>query len=222
MSRSALARTIGIAALSVVALLAAIPSASAQEPCSCPERDSLERDRVRLDARAGIAIPTADMRDYVDEGPVIGAGLGYRLDGFDERVSVRADWTAALMRPAHRGPLRSKGVDIPPRGSETDLHHLTAGLQVEISDPEVADVEVRVHGGAGVTFLSTEETELAEGGDFTQFTVDGGIELAVPLGEGISFIGRGDVYVLPFRAGAPSHLLKEVTLPVSGGLAIGL
>jgi len=216
------ARFLGLALAAGVAVAASAASAPAQEARHAVDRVRPEGGPVRLDARAGIAIPTADMRDYVDEGPVLGAGVSYRLGGFGERVSVRADWTAALMRPAHRRPLRSRGVDIPLRGSETDLHHLTGGLQVELSEPGMADVEVRAHGGAGVTFLSTEETELAEGGDFTQFTVDTGLELAVPLSEDVRFIGRGDVYVLPFRAGAPSHLLKEVTLSVSGGLAVGL
>ena len=174
---------------------------------------------MRLDARAGIALPAADMRDYVDEGPVLGAGLAYRLG---DRWSVRGDWTAALMRPADRTPLRNEGVNIPVRGSETDLHHLTGGLQVELSDPERADIEVRAHAGAGVTLVSTEETALAEGGDFTQFTLDVGLELAVPLADDLRFIGRGDLYVLPVHAGGPDHLGKEVTLPFSGGLSLGL
>ena len=208
-------------AVALVLVMLAAP-ATAQEACPCQGPGGAADAPIRVDARAGIAVPTADMRDYVDEGPVLGAGVSYRLGGLDDRVSVRADWTAALMRPAHRRPLRSRGVDIPLRGSETDLHHLTGGLQVELSDPAAADIEVRAHGGAGVTFLSTQETELAEGGDFTQFTVDAGLELAVPLGDGVRVVGRGDVYVLPFRAGAPSHLLKEVVLPVTAGLAVGL
>lgn len=173
---------------------------------------------LRMDARSGIALPAADMRDYVDEGLVLGAGLAYRIGG---RWSVRGDWTAALMRPADRTPLRNKGVNIPIRGSETDLHHLTGGLQAELSDPERADIEVRAHAGAGATFLYTEETELAEGGGFTQFTLDFGLELAVSLGEDLWLIGRGDLYVLPTQVGAPSHLKKEVTLPFTSGLTMG-
>ena len=216
MNRSGRPGCLFVAPLAGILILAAVGPLAAQEerqPATLSESRS-----VRLDARAGIAVPLADMRDYVDEGPVLGAGAAYRLGG---RMSLRADWTALLMRPADREPLRRKGVDIPQRGSETDLHHLTGGVQVELSDPGVA-IEVRAHGGAGVTFLSTEETELAEGGDFTQFTLDVGLELAVPLADDLRFIGRGDLYLLPFRAGAPVHLLKEITFPFSGGLSVGL
>ena len=192
------------------------PTAAAQE--APPPPDSRRASGLRLDARAGIAIPTADLRNYVDEGLVLGTGLSYHLN---ERFAARADWTAALMPAADRRPFRSEGADVPPWGSETDLHHLTAGLQVELSEPD-ANIEVRAHGGTGVTFLSTEETELAEGGHFAQFTLDGGLELAVRLGDNVRFVGRGDVYVLPFRAGAPEHLWKEVTLPFTGGLAVEL
>ena len=173
---------------------------------------------MRLDARAGIAVPTADMRNFVDEGPVLGAGVGY---GVGERLSVRADWTAALMRPTHRWPLIKRGADVPARGSETDIHLLTAGAQVELSEPG-ASIEVRAHGGLGAAFLSTEETELARGGEFTQFALDGGLELAVPVSGRVRIIGRGDLYVLPFQAGGPSHLKKEVVLPFTAGLAVGL
>jgi len=107
----------------------------------------------------------------------------------------------------------------PERGSETDLHHLTGGVQVELSEPGEADVEVRTHASAGVTFLSTEETELAVGGNFTQLTVNWGVEIAVPMGAGFRIFGRGDIYMLPTRSGAPPHLLKEVTLPFSAGVS---
>lgn len=176
-------------------------------------------ETISVDVRGGIAIPTADMKDYVDEGPVLGLGLSHSIN---QRVSVRGDWTVALMRPAHRRPLRNRGVDIPLRGSETDLHHLTTGLQVELSKPGLGDVKVRAHGGVGVTFLSTEATELAEGGDFTQLTLAGGLELAAPLTDSTQVIGRGDLYVLPLRAGAPDHLKKEVTLSFSGGIRVTL
>lgn len=217
MSRSAPPAVALLAA--ALALVVAAPSLAAQER---PHRTPPRVDRTsdwRLDARGGIAIPTADLRDYVDEGPVLGAGVARRIA---PRLSARLDWTAALMRPADRRPLRSQGVDIPAEGSETDLHHVTAGLQYSLSEPGRPNVEVRAHAGAGVTFLSTEATALAEGGDFRQFTVVGGLELAVPLGRDVRLVGRGDVHVLPFRSGAPSHLLREVTLPVSAGLAVGL
>lgn len=212
------ARPLALAVLAGFTLLVGAGPSYAQETRGGASPESSGDRPFRLDARAGIAVPLADLRDYVDEGPVLGAGLAYGLGG---RTSIRADWSALLMRPADREPLRNKGVDIPLRGSETDLHHLTGGVQVRLSEPGAA-IEVRAHGGAGVTFLSTEETELAEGGDFTQFTLDVGLELAVPLDEGIRFIGRGDLYLLPFRAGAPDHLLKEITFPFSGGLAVGL
>lgn len=208
-----------VAALAAAASLVSYGSAAAQEHHDDAGSGLLAGDRVRLDVRAGIAIPTADMRNYVDEGPVLGAGVSYRLG---ERLSIRGDWTVALMRAANRRPFRDRGADVPPDGSETDLHHLTGGVQMELSEPGEADIEVRVHAGLGVTFLSTEETQFAEGGDFTQFTLDGGLELAVPLSEDVRFIGRGDLFVLPFRAGAPEHLLKEVTLPFTGGLAVRL
>lgn len=195
--------------------LAVVP-AEAQE--RAPSAESSGETVLRLDARAGIAVPTADMRNYVDEGPVLGMGLAYRLD---DRLSARADWTAALMRATNRRPFRRQGANVPPDGSDTDLHHVTGGLQVKLSESG-ANIEVRVHAGAGVTFLSTEETELAEGGEFTQFTLDGGLDLAVPVSDRVRLIGRGDLYVLPFRAGAPEHLWKEVTLPFVVGVAVGL
>lgn len=195
--------------------LGARPAESQERPVSSePTRESV----VRLDARGGIAVPTADLRDHSDEGPVVAAGISYRIG---ERLSVRGDWSGAFMRPADSRMLRQRGADVPRYGSETDLHHLTGGLQVELSD-RGANIAVRAHGGVGVTFLSTEETRLAVGGDFTQFTVNGGLELGVPLGRRVSFIGRGDLYVLPFRANGAPHLKKEVMLPFTAGLAVGL
>lgn len=207
-----------LAVLAGIILLVAPGELSAQSTEARSSPGSSEEGAFRLDGRAGIALPTGDMRDYVDEGLVLGAGVAREVTG---RLSVRADWTASLMRPADREPLRRVGVDIPVRGSETELHHLTGGVQIRLSEPG-ARIEVRAHGGAGVTFLSTEETELVEGGEYTQFTLDGGLELAVPLTHDVRFIGRGDIYVLPFRAGAPRHLWKEVVLPFSGGLAVSL
>lgn len=208
-------RFLVVVAAFAVALEAA--PADAQE-CPCAGESSGE-PTLRLDARGGIAVPTADLRDYVDEGLVLGTGASYRVG---ERLSVRGDWTAALMRRADRRMLRRRGADLPKWGSETDLHHLTGGVQLEVSEPGEADVEVRVHAGTGVTFLSTEETEIAEGGAFTQFTVNGGLELAVPVSQRVRLIGRGELYVLPFRAHAPYHLKKEVTLPFTAGVAVGL
>lgn len=207
-----------LAVLAGIILLVVPGELSAQSAEGLSSPRSSEVRAFRLDGRVGIALPTGDMRDYVDEGLVLGAGLTRELTG---RLSVRADWTAALMRPADREPLRRVGVDIPVRGSETDLHHLTGGVQLRLSEPG-ARIEVRAHGGAGVTILSTAETELVEGGEFTQFTLDGGLELAVPLTDDVRVIGRGDLYVLPFRAGAPRHLWKEVVLPFSGGLAVSM
>lgn len=200
-------RAVVLVALAVGAVAVSATPTSGQEP-----------GRFRLDARAGIAVPTADLRNFVDEGPVLGAGVGYRLG---ERVWARADWTSALMRGTHRWPLIKRGADIPNWGSDTDLHHVTAGVQVELSEPG-ANVEVRAHGGLGVAFLTTEETELAEGGEFTQLALDAGLELAVPVAERVRIIGRGDLYVLPTHAGGPSHLKKEVVLPFTAGMALGL
>ena len=172
----------------------------------------------RVDARAGIAFPTADLKDYADEGLVLGAGVAARIA---PRLAVRLDGTSLLMSPADRRPLRAKGVDIPAEGSETDLHYLTAGLQTSFN-PDYVRAQVRLHAGAGVVLLSTEATELAEGGDFTQFATHGGVELGFRLSDRVRLLVRGDVYVHPFREGAPSHLLKEVTLPVTGGMSVGL
>lgn len=213
------ARSFAVIFFTGVAVISSPEYSAAQVTGDQNRSDPAEKRGFRMEVRAGIALPAADMRDYVDEGPVVGAGVVYRLA---ERLSMRADWTAALMRPADRTPLRIKGVDIPVRGSETDLHHLTGGVQVELSQPETGDVEVRAHAGGGVTLLSTEETELAEGGDFTQLTLDLGLELAVPLSDDVRFISRGDLYVLPLQAGAPAHLLREVTLPFTAGVAVNL
>lgn len=152
------------------------------------------------------------MRDDVDEGAVSGAGLVYRLGG---RLSVRGDWTASLMRPGERRALRHRG-NIFASGSETELHHVTGGLKIEASDPDGNDIQVRAYAGARVTFFSTEETRLAEGGEFVQFTLGSSLEFAVPLSVGVRFIVRGDLYVVAFRVGAPAHLLKEVTFPFAG------
>lgn len=220
MERSVRARILVLSLVLVGAVLAASPGTAASQGRDDAVRGGSGVDRpIRLDARAGIALPAADMKDYVDEGLVLAAGVAYRIR---ERWSVRADWTAALMRRAKRRPLQKRGIDIPTRGSETNLHHVTAAAEVELSDPEAADIEVRAHGGVGVTFLSTEETELAVGGHFTPFTVFGGLELAFPLSEDVRIIGRGDLYVLPFQAGTPVHLHKEVTLPFSAGVAVSL
>lgn len=219
MGRAREALDVALVLLTCLAAVARPDASVAQDLDDRVGSDTTGENRFRLDWRAGIALPAGDLKDYVDEGPVLGAGAAYRIR---ERWSVRADWTAALMRRAKRRPLQKRGIDIPTRGSETDLHHVTAAAEVELSDPEAADIEVRAHGGVGVTFLSTEETELAVGGHFTPFTVVVGLELGVPVSDDVRLIGRGDVYALPTKAETPVHLDKEVTLPFTVGVAVGL
>lgn len=219
MSRGGEAFGVALLLLACLALIASPDASVAQDPDGRVGTGTAGENRFRLDARAGIALPAGDLKDYVDEGLVLGAGAAYRIR---ERWSVRADWTAALMRRAKRRPLQKRGIDIPTRGSKTDLHHVTAAAEVELSDPERADIEVRAHGGLGVTFLSTEETELAVGGHFTPFTVVVGLELGVPVSDDVRLIGRADVYALPTKSETPVHLDKEVTLPFTVGVAAGL
>lgn len=198
-------------------------------PCSLtaqlgPGSDSGSGGDLWLEARAGTAFTMGDLADFSERGGAWGAGVAY---GVAPRLRLRADVHAAYLPGADWDNLKAlPGGGIvdegaPDKGPATDLVHVIGSAQVRLNEAG-SRWAIRAHAGAGVTFLSAERTAVTEGGDFERFTLDGGVTLGWELAPRVRLLGRGDLFLMLSRDTGPSHLGKELTLPFTAGVAVGL
>lgn len=204
-------RAAGLAAGAILALtlLAASP-AGAQEAAD-------RFTRWTVDARGGIAVPVGDVKDYNDLGGLAGAGVAYRVL---PRLRLRADLAAELLPGADWSRVPTAPAGAQAEGPETDLLHLTGGLQLRLTHPARTDWTLWLHGGAGWTDVSVETTPATQGDNLTRFTWNGGVSFEYPFSDRVDLVGRGEVYVVAQREAGPPRLGTVFTLPTSLGLQV--
>lgn len=214
----------GVVTLPIAALLLILASAS-------PLTAQLHRGPAAhdpgtfwLEARGGTAFTMGDLADFSERGGAWGAGVAWQAH---ERVRLRLDFARSDLPGTDWDNLKSLpgggvvGPDAPDKGPATELTHLTGGVQLRLNALRDA-WELLAHAGAGVAFLDVEETAVTEGGDFERFTLNGGLEIGYAVTPRVRFVGRGDVYLMLSRDAGPDYLGKELTLPFTAGLAVGL
>ena len=208
--------------LPMLLLLLAVPSGIAAQLHRGPAAH--DPGTLWIEARGGTALTMGDLAEFSERGGAWGAGLAYQAH---ERVRLRLDLARADLPGTDWDNLKSLpgggivGPDAPDKGPETELTHLTGAFQLRLN--RLRDAwELSAHAGAGVTFLEAEPTDVTEGGDFERFTVVGGMEVGYAVTPRVRLVGRGDLYLMLSRDAGPSHLGKELTLPFTAGVAVGL
>ena len=132
---------------------------------------ALAQEKWAFDARAGIAVPAGDLSDLLGTGPAFGVGVAYSLS---PRVALRLD-----------GELEILGKD--EGGDEARLWHYTAGLGVELTNPDARTISIAAIVAAGGTSFNTRlGLRLLPGGELperlpllqTSFTLATGLRVA--------------------------------------------
>lgn len=180
-------------------------------------QDAGRLTRWTVEGRGGVAVPLGDVKDFSDAGALAGVGVAYRVL---PRLWLRADAAAELLPGADWSEIPAVPPDARGQGPDTDLYHLTGGLQLRLTHPARADWTLWLHGGAGWTELSAEETPSTGGGSFTRITWNGGVSFQYPFSDRIDLVGRGDLYVASEGDAGPPHLGTVVTLPIGLGLQL--
>lgn len=167
-----------------------------------------DRGTVAFQGRGGVAVPVGDFADVTGPGLTLGTGVAYWIG---PRLAIRAEGSVSL--------LPGKGSEGP--GSERpglDLFHYGAGLQLQLTDPELSRFHFLVNVGAGATLFDSEdlpgagaEAELTE----TYFTVSGGLGVGLDIASGLSLVMDGQWY-LAFTDEEDTAVLTSVPEPGEG------
>lgn len=190
--------------VAAVGLLLAAPGLAAQDDFG--EDDDFEDDDagVKLDARAGVAVPMGDLGDATDSGFAPGVGLSFLLS---EQVALRADLDMSLLSDVAEDDVDAATDDF--FNSDVKLYDYGGALEVNLMDPS-SDVFALLSFGAGATTIDPEAPEAplppdAEGfGTETNFTLNGGATLGVEATDALGIFVRGTphaIFVDPEGAG---------------------
>lgn len=173
-----------IRGFAAAAALALPGVASAQDPNAegyDPEPVDVGAPTLDVDARAGVAVPVGDLREYSQPGFAVGLGASWWLT---DALAIRADGALSALT----------GDDEAGAGPATpnmQLYHYGLGLELDLSPNRVEGPwDLGLNVGAGGTTLDTEAFLDDGGGAETDLTntypnVNGGVEVGRRVGENI-------------------------------------
>lgn len=220
---SQLARTFGAATLCLLLLSAAPNAAQAQAPYPVPTND------YEVTVYGGYDLPTMDLMDAADPGPMAGLTFAKRVH---EQVTFKLDGTGSFLQ-----------ADDYPRGIEgpsMQLYRVTGGLEVNLFDPKLTKWRFLVSGGAGWSFLSTDDLPQSELIDSTEsvstdgFAMQLGAKVAYPLSGGTYLYLGADGYFHDISGDEDTQRLQQLnraelgdwdpswSVPISLGLRFSL
>ena len=163
--------------------------------------------RWGVSAGAGVGLPAGDLADLTDPGFTTGLDLSYRVH---PRIALRAGGSVEFL------PASDELVAIG-AGSDLDLWHYDAGVEVALLPPGRSPWSLTLDLGAGASTFDFETSESTE----TYFTTSGGLRV------GYALTPMLDVYV-----GGDAHLMfadeEEVgvdtgwSLPVTAGIELSM
>lgn len=163
--------------------------------------------RWGVSAGAGVGLPAGDLADLSDPGFTTGLDLSYRVH---PRIALRVGGGVELLPASDE--LAAIG-----QGSDLDLWHYDAGVEVALLPPRRSAWSLTLDLGAGASTFDFETSETTE----TYFTTSGGLQV------GYALTPMLDVYV-----GGDAHLMfadeEEVgvdtgwSLPVTAGLELSM
>lgn len=186
--RETIQRTIG-ASVAVLFLALVWPlQADAQQDPTFEDLDTEEERSFSLDGRAGIANPIGDLDDIADEGPALGLGLTFHAS---PRVGLRLDGNWAFFSASE-----FEAQD-PFEGPELEFLHYTAGLDLELTDPETSTVHITLNGGLGGASIRSDAFTVAgtqDEFDENYFTTHTGLRLATSVAESVRLFADGQYF----------------------------
>ena len=115
---------------------------------------------LRVDARAGVALPSGELSEVSKAGPAVGVGATYWIS---ETLGVRADGLLDLYRERDSfGPLEDEG-------PQMRAWHSSAGVALRFTTDEHEAVSTILGVGAGATFLESDSFLLPTASGPTEF-----------------------------------------------------
>ncbi len=152
---------------------------------------------VMLEAHAGIALPTFDIADVVDLGPVFGGGIWYQVY---DRVNIGVEADFGL----HPGAEIVAGVE----GPDINVYHVMAKAGYDVYSEPDSRVRVMLNAGLGLMMFDVD----IEGVDIeTDFAINAGAKIYIMVAEQVDVVisPQGDIafsdgstsWVWPLAAG---------------------
>lgn len=191
---SRLATALG-AAMLATALLASTPAPAQAQPYE-PPANTLE-----VSAYGGYDLPTLDLADAADAGPMFGATVAYRVH---EQVTVHLDGSGSFYQSA----TYPGGV----QGPDISVYRATAGIEVNLFDPKLTEWRFLVNGGAGWSFLSTSSLPQTGGVSDDGPSVRVGAKIAYPVSDKLLVYLGGDGYFDVITGGQDLRPLQQLNL----------
>lgn len=173
---------------------------------------------VDLEARAGVAIPSADLLEYADPGASFGAGAAWWVS---DHVALRADGTFANLQGDEGGIVN------PVTAPDMNLFHYGGGVEVDVPGRSLATPwNLTINAGAGGTTVDTDDfIETGQGLDDLTETypnLNAGAEVGRKISEDVLVNVSGQLFYTFMDAEQMSPLaeLRVTEGPIEAGVSI--